>query len=211
MSVSREDKTGSLAFPPVFPLLDGPGICSFSVCRERDWVSSDQRHICKPSLWSPHACYDSDVFTSHKWSTNNYYNNDNNKIQLGKNQFYQCFWGSEIKRFIQSGKLAKNFTMRMWLENRCTLLVSCQYYTFLGSYQNAHKAVRVCPYENNHFLGSPTRPALWASTVRLHDLTRVLERKKNKLEWKVENNFQVTDRVFIVLAFLAISLASVRI
>lgn len=149
---------------------------------ERDWVSSDQRHVCKPSLWSPHACYDSDVLTSHKWSTNNYYNNDNNKIQLGKINFTNV---SEAEKLSENWQRISPWGCdwrtgaRCWFHANITL--------FLGSYQNAHKAVRACPYENNHFLGAPTRPVLWASTIRLHDLTRVLERKKIHWsgKWKI--------------------------
>lgn len=167
---------------------------------ERDWVSSDQRHVCKPSLWSPHACYDSDVLTSHKWSTNNYYNNDNNKIQLGKINFTNV---SEAEKLSENWQRISPWGCdwrtgaRCWFHANITL-----FFRVLSECSQSSESLSIWkqPFPRSSYKASSLsfhHQASWFNSC--------FGKNKNKLEWKVENNFQVTDRVFIVLAFLAIS------
>lgn len=106
-------------------------------------------------------------------------------VIIMKNQFYQYFWDSEIKVFVQNQEKfgidcpwwfdyqAGGTCGRCWGHANITI--------FKGLIKMLMKQ-KGCQYENSRFLRSPARPFYWDPTVKLHDLTCVLEWKKSKLE-----------------------------
>lgn len=139
---------------------------------ERGWVSSDQRHVCKPSLWSPHACCDSDVPASHKWSTNNYYNNGNNKILFGKINF------TKVRK---TGKEFHHEDVIGEQVHGAGFMPIFHFFRVLSERSQSSESLSIWkqPYPRISYKASSLR----APTVRLHDLTCVLERKK--INWSI--------------------------